>query len=74
MGLEWVGNEASRGLKVNLGGGGGAGKRTLVRIEACKYDAKSGKTDAWENKGETKEETFIVKGTKVGLGVRIRTR
>ena len=71
VGLEWVGGEASRGLKLRVGD---SKSKFVVRIETSSYHAKSGKPEKWENKGETKDETFIVKGTKVGTGVKVRTR
>ncbi|GMH79822.1 hypothetical protein TL16_g08286 [Triparma laevis f. inornata] len=69
--LEWVGSEASRGLKLRLSS---SKSKFTVRVETSSYHATSKKIEPWENKGETKDETYIVKGTKVGTGLKVRTR
>ena len=73
VGLEWLGgNNKNRALKVKVRRGGVTG---VVRVEHCQYNSREGgKAGEWVMNAETKDDTYVIKGLKVGGGVRVRTR
>ena len=89
IGLEWLGGDKQRGLKLKIREASDSSKMSsgcTIRVEHCLYSSspntETGRRNSesqrseedWSFDGDTKGDSFILKGLKIGKGVKVRTR